>query len=164
MQKLPALRQRAGAEFWPAAVDGPQSRAGALAARATSSYRRQPSPSLLGSAVVDAEQTLPASNCDGQALLGLLAGSLEQGHWRVALKRYLMLLACNVPVPACDELECRRYAAQCSDAALEKMRSDVRRWAAMVCASGVERIEFAVQSRALPRDKHEQLHAAFRPI
>jgi hypothetical protein len=93
-----------------------------------------------------------------------LRASIEHGHWRVALKRYLMLLACNVSVPACDEIECRRYAAQCSEAALIKMRVNVRRWAAMICAPGVERVEFAVQSPDLPRDKYEHLHAAFRPL
>src|SRR5882762_7860049 len=42
------------------------------------------------------------------AIVDLLATSLERGHWRVALRRFLMLRACNLDVPD-------RYNARCKE-------------------------------------------------
>jgi hypothetical protein len=164
MQKRLPLGRRGASGSWVGQPDQPHVRTGASSARVARFSGGAHAAAACEPEYVVAAEALPGACCNAEALLALLLASIEHGHWRVALKRYLMLLACGVPVPACYDIECRRYAARCSERSLATMRANVRRWAAMVGAAGVARIDFEVQSPALPRDKHDHLHAAFRPL
>lgn len=72
----------------------------------------------------------------GPCLLRLLAEKLEAGHWRVACRRYLMLLACEQRVP--DEVgrRCEHLLQRCSARELARMRADAASWAAAVRRPG----------------------------
>jgi len=67
-----------------------------------------------------------------RCLLRLLADKLEAGHWRVACRRYLMLLACNHRVPDDVGSRCECLLQRCSARELTRMRADAARWAASV--------------------------------
>jgi hypothetical protein len=70
---------------------------------------------------------------DGDAvLLRMLGGSLRQGHWRVACRRYLMLLARDCTVPGAWRDQCEVLLARCAPAQRASMQADAQRWAAMV--------------------------------
>ena len=73
-----------------------------------------------------------ASAESARCLLRLLADKLEAGHWRVACRRYLMLLACNHSVPAEVGSRCEHLLQRCSARELARMRADAARWAASV--------------------------------
>lgn len=75
----------------------------------------------------------PAATSAASCLLRLLAEKLEAGHWRVACRRYLMLLACDQRVP--DEIgrRCEQLLQRCSARELTRMRADAASWAAAVC-------------------------------
>lgn len=73
-----------------------------------------------------------ASSDARQCLLRLLADKLEAGHWRVACRRYLMLLACNHRVPDDVGSRCECLLQRCSARELTRMRADAARWAASV--------------------------------
>lgn len=75
----------------------------------------------------------PAPAESGRWLLRHLAEKLESGHWRVACRSYLMLLACDYRVP--DDLGscCERLLQRCSARELARMRTDAASWAAVVC-------------------------------
>jgi hypothetical protein len=118
-----------------------------------------------GNSEFAAEQRPGLHCCSADALLELLFASIERGHWRVALRRYLMLLVCDAAVPPRYEVECRRYVARCPAPALRKIRADVHQWAEMISAPSVERIHFQIGSGApVPRDKFDLLHSVFRPL
>ena len=61
-------------------------------------------------------------------LLDLLQQSLARGHWKLALRRYLMLLACGCEVPAAQREACERHLRRCEPRGLRKMEEDVRAW------------------------------------
>lgn len=70
----------------------------------------------------------------------LLSGarqSFARGHYRIALRRYFMLVARDLHVP--DELhtEVERAAARCTPSELQKMVDAASAWAAMVSRRGV---------------------------
>lgn len=67
-----------------------------------------------------------------RCLLRLLADKLEAGHWRVACRRYLMLLACDHRVPDDVGSRCEHLLQRCSPRELALMRADAARWAASV--------------------------------
>ena len=70
---------------------------------------------------------------DGDAiLLRMLDRSLRSGHWRVACRRYLMLVAREHAVPGAWREQCEALLARCAPSQLECMRADASRWAAMV--------------------------------
>jgi hypothetical protein len=70
-------------------------------------------------------------------LLDLLEQSLRKGHWRVAVRRFLMLAACGFEVPADQRSRCEAYLRDCPARDLQKMRSDVGAW--QQCVSGIPR-------------------------
>ena len=63
-----------------------------------------------------------------EILLDLLEQSLARGHWKLALRRYLMLLACGGEVPAAQRAACERHLRRCEPRGLRKMEDDVRAW------------------------------------
>jgi len=63
-----------------------------------------------------------------EVLLHLLDQSLARGHWKLALRRYLMLLACGCEVPAAQREACERHLHRCEPRGLRKMEEDVRAW------------------------------------
>jgi hypothetical protein len=69
-------------------------------------------------------------------LLAGLAESFARGHYRVALRRYFMLVARDFDVP--DELqpEIERAAVRCTAAEIQKMVDSASAWAAMVSRRG----------------------------
>jgi len=69
-------------------------------------------------------------------LLAGLAESFARGHYRVALRRYFMLVARDLQIP--DELqpEIERAAARCTPLEIQKMIDSASTWAAMVTRRG----------------------------
>jgi hypothetical protein len=65
-------------------------------------------------------------------LLQLLHGSLQRGHWKVAVRRYLMLAACGFEVSARLRLRCEAYIARCPARELRRTQEDVQAWAECV--------------------------------
>jgi len=63
-----------------------------------------------------------------EVLLDLLEQSLARGHWKLAVRRYLMLLACGGEVPAAQRAACERHLRRCEPRGLRKMEDDVRAW------------------------------------
>jgi hypothetical protein len=55
-------------------------------------------------------------------LLDLLEQSLARGHWKLALRRYLMLLACGCEVPAAQREACERHLSGASRGACARWR------------------------------------------
>ena len=69
-------------------------------------------------------------------LLDGMAQSLERGHYRVALRRYFMLVARELRVP--DELrqEIERARVRCTPREIRHMIDSASAWAAMVSRRG----------------------------
>ena len=63
-----------------------------------------------------------------EVLLDLLEESLARGHWKLAVRRYLMLLACGCEVPEAPRAACERHLRRCEPRGLRKMEDDVRAW------------------------------------
>lgn len=61
-------------------------------------------------------------------LLALLDDSLARGHWRVALRRFVMLLACGYEVPAHQRALCELHRERCRERELRKMEADAQAW------------------------------------
>jgi hypothetical protein len=64
-------------------------------------------------------------------LLALLQGSRARNHWRVALRRYLMLRECGYDVPADIAAYCEPLVCRMADSELGRAREAVRMWVAM---------------------------------
>jgi len=78
-----------------------------------------------------------AQRCEQERyLLDGVAEGLQRGHYRVALRRYFMLVARDFRVP--DELqpEIERATVRCTPGELRKMVDSARAWAAMVSRRG----------------------------
>jgi hypothetical protein len=54
------------------------------------------------------------------------------GHWRVACRRYCLLLACEYPIPQIIQLRCDELLQRCSHRERVQMREDAAVWAAML--------------------------------
>ena len=70
-----------------------------------------------------------------EVLLVLLRESLVRGHWRVALRRYLMLRGCGFDVPERERQRCETYLARCKSTELGRMQADARAWSRFVGAA-----------------------------
>ncbi|WP_288251528.1 hypothetical protein [uncultured Hydrogenophaga sp.] len=66
------------------------------------------------------------------ALLELLRESLCRGHWKVAVRRYQMLLVAGVPVPMEERQACEQHTARIGSRELGRIRMDVSGWAKLV--------------------------------
>lgn len=71
------------------------------------------------------------------ALLRAMDESLARGHWRVACRRYLMLLASGVAVAAPVRERCDALLERCSLQELVRMRKDAQNWASMLAGSAM---------------------------
>jgi hypothetical protein len=69
-----------------------------------------------------------------EVLLQLLDESLARGHWKLAVRRFLMLLACDCDVPAEQRSRCEFHLARCREGELRKMEADVQAWRRCVAA------------------------------
>jgi len=69
-------------------------------------------------------------------LLEGLAESLARGHYRVALRRYFMLLARELRVPEEIRPQMEQAAQRCKPEELQRMADSGRAWAAMVSGRG----------------------------
>lgn len=72
-------------------------------------------------------------------LLALLHGCLCKGQWKVAIRRYFMLLACACEVPAEVACRCQALVANCPRKELEFIACAALAWADMVCPAAVAR-------------------------
>lgn len=91
-----------------------------------------------------------------------LAQSLALGHWKVALRRYAMLVARGEPVPAGLRQRCDRLLLACGEVEFERLLERVGAW--MQCMAGHWNSPVRAASPRLPRDSLHELHAAFRPF
>jgi hypothetical protein len=69
-------------------------------------------------------------------LLDGLAESLSRGHYRVALRRYFMLVAREFRVPEDIRPKMEQAAQRCKPEELRRMADSGRAWAAMVSRRG----------------------------
>ena len=65
----------------------------------------------------------------GEAVLAQLRRDLQRGHWRVALRHFLMLQAYGYEVPAAERRRCLEGARRCAAREWRKIEADVAEWA-----------------------------------
>ena len=110
---------------------------------------------------------------DTAALFVLLMDSLERGHWRVACRRYLKLLACGSGAPTQTRDLCDRLLQRCSTRERQKMQADADAWAGMSRATArpapvrhaaptVANMPEAVLPASRTNDRQEPVQSAFR--
>lgn len=61
-------------------------------------------------------------------LLRCIHERLESGHWRVACRRYLMLLACQLDAPESLAFQCTELLKRVSHTQRKSMEEDARDW------------------------------------
>lgn len=91
-------------------------------------------------------------------LLALLQDSLKKGHWKVALRRFLMLRSFELAVPVELEKVCERFMERCPDRELARMHQSASDLVAMV---GPVRDADHGSRRIV--DKYDYLHSIARP-
>lgn len=67
-----------------------------------------------------------------EALIALLEHSLRRGHFKLVVRRWLMLQACGYDVPEPLRAPCDSALQRCRPAELARIREAVDRWAAML--------------------------------
>jgi hypothetical protein len=87
-------------------------------------------------------------------LLQLLETDLQRRHWRVAIRRFLMLLACGVGVPDSPKAECEALLLACPARDLRRIRDRVQSWVDMMHPRSGAR-----QRQVLPADEFAHLYA-----
>jgi hypothetical protein len=117
---------------------------------------------------------LDSSNSDrAEALLVSISSSIASGHWKVAARRYLLALACNIEVPFQERLVCDEVLARFSVRERRKIEMDTLLWLEFVERPGRSSSRDLSGSRCSnnlrspdhpARDKHHDLHAAFAPL
>lgn len=65
----------------------------------------------------------------GDVLLAQLRRELQRGHWRVALRHFLMLQAYGYEVPPAERRRCLERAQGCAGREWRKIEEDVAAWA-----------------------------------
>jgi len=89
----------------------------------------------------------------------LLANSLSRGHRRVAIRRFLMLVACGFDVPVGYKEACKVLGSTCPAGELRRIQASVQAWVDMVSAPPLD-CRHAV---GVPVDKFAHLHDISRP-
>lgn len=63
-----------------------------------------------------------------EVLLAQLAQDLARGHWKLALRHFLMLQACGHEVPAAQRARCMEHALECPRRDWLRIQADVSGW------------------------------------
>lgn len=92
-----------------------------------------------------------------RALLALLQDSLEKRHWKVALRRFLMLRSFELPIPEDLTTVCELFMSRCPERELARMHQSAIDLVAMV-SRGIEPEH--VSQRIV--DKYDYLHSIAR--
>jgi hypothetical protein len=87
-------------------------------------------------------------------LLQLLETDLQRRHWRVAIRRFLMLLACGVDVPDSPKAACEALLLACPARDLRRIRDGVQSWVDMLHPRSGAR-----QRQVFPVDEFAHLYA-----
>jgi hypothetical protein len=74
----------------------------------------------------------PHASSAGEVLLAQLQRDLQRGHWRLALRHFLMLQAYGCEVPPAEQRHCLEHARACAHREWLKMQADVAAWARCV--------------------------------
>jgi aspartate 1-decarboxylase len=74
-------------------------------------------------------------------ILDELATSLERGHWRVALRRFLMLRARDFDIPDSYKTRCEALMSACPARDLRRIQDQVQSWVDMLTPSLSTRFE-----------------------
>ena len=90
-------------------------------------------------------------------LVGQLAESLHRGHWRLAIRRFLVLKAYEFEIPDAHEQTVRRLISSRTADDLRKIRRQVRSWIDMRAMQPPDWVALGT-----PVDKIECLHAISR--
>ena len=90
-------------------------------------------------------------------LLRQLTDALCRRHWRIAIRRYLLLQAYGFDIPPVQESDLRALIRTCPERDLEKIRLQVDSWCDMQAIRQCARAK-----PGLPIDGFEYLHAVFR--
>lgn len=76
----------------------------------------------------DAEEAGSLAARSGRVLLQLLRTDLRRGYWRVAVRHYLMLVACAYEFPESLREQCLHRIRNCTPRQLEKISARVTAW------------------------------------
>jgi hypothetical protein len=111
--------------------------------------------------VTDRKSAAPrrTDSATSAALLAQLAMNLERGYWRVAIRRYLMLVARGVDIPQRYGSQCEALMATCPSGDLRRIESQVHSWVAMLAAPAQRRRPRDLSSAC---DKYPPLDALWR--
>jgi hypothetical protein len=94
----------------------------------------------------------------GVVLLQLLATDLRRRHWRVAIRRFLMRVACGVDVPeSSPKAACEALLLACPARDLRRILDGVQSWLDMLHPSFEH-----LQREAVPVDECAHPHALSR--
>jgi hypothetical protein len=93
-----------------------------------------------------------------EVLLHQLDFTLARGHWRVAIRRFLMLTVCGFEVPDDLAQACEALTLSCPKGDLQRIRCQVQSWFDMLRPSPPGLVQLGV-----PVDKFDYLHAISRP-
>lgn len=74
----------------------------------------------------------PPARSSAEVLLAQLRLDLQRGHWRLALRHFLMLQAYGFEVPPAESSHCLAHARACAHREWLKMQADVAAWARCV--------------------------------
>jgi hypothetical protein len=102
-------------------------------------------------------ELIPDHRETGAVLLEMLTTSLRRGHWRVAIRRFLMLLACGVEVPDVCRNPCEALLLACPKRDLIRIREHVQSWVEML----QPRAAYGQRHR-VPSDAFAHLHVLSR--
>ncbi len=105
----------------------------------------------------------PGGEEQRSALLDLLGRSIDYGHWKLAIRRFLMLLACNYDIPLEYRLQCENFIASCPERELQRIRSYVEGWAEMLTPPPPRTIGYMSKPHTSQGDKYHYLHSISRP-
>ena len=70
-----------------------------------------------------------------EVIVDQLATSLERGHWRIALRRFLMLRASDFDIPDQYKARCEALMAACPTRDIRRIQDQVQSWVDMLAPS-----------------------------
>lgn len=90
---------------------------------------REPEPAAPTRAAPARAPATPRASSSGEVLLAQLRRDLQRGHWRLALRHFLMLQAYGCEVPPAEQRHCLEHARVCAAREWARMQADVAAWA-----------------------------------